>query len=67
MAQRENSCFALLAVSASSFFAQTFGEITGTVMDSSNSVLPGAVVTVRRAQLAERFYDGMNGLFSLAS
>ena len=38
--------FTLLAVSASRLFAQTFGEITGTVLDSSNSVLPGAVVTV---------------------
>ena len=38
--------FTLLAVSALRLFAQTFGEITGTVLDSSNSVLPGVVVTV---------------------
>src|SRR5689334_21434584 len=40
----------LLLLSAVPAFAQTFGQITGTVTDTSGAVMPGATVTVTNTQ-----------------
>jgi hypothetical protein len=39
-------CFAVLLTTTADAFAQATGEITGTITDSSRSVVPGATVTV---------------------
>jgi hypothetical protein len=39
-----------LLLAASPSFAQTFGQITGRVLDSSGAVLPGATITVTNPQ-----------------
>ena len=45
-AVRRLALVGLLALAGSLAFAQTFGEITGTITDSSGAVIPGAQVTV---------------------
>ncbi len=46
LANRLSIIFTLLTVSALSLFAQSSGQIAGTVVDANGGVIPGATVTV---------------------